>query len=228
MTRTRIILATSLFALVLPSLTFAGPFTVDTFEDGTTQGWFVPGPHPVPPANIATGGPGGVGDNYLRLTALGGVDAGSRLSVHNESQWTGDFTGLSGIEMDVNNFGPDNLVLRLLFVNFPGAPGPPTDVAWTLAPVNVPSGSGWTHVRFSLAGANLFAPLGSVVGALSGVDEFRLFHNVAPAFGGPGVGAAPVTAVLGVDNIQAVPEPSTLLLLGSGALALVRRRRRES
>ena len=197
---------------------FADPIGIDTFEDGTTQGWARPGPHPAPPVNITSGGPGGAGDNYLQVTALGGSDAGSRLSVQNLSQWTGSFSSLSGISMDVNNFGPDQLFLRLLFVNFSGAPGmsPPSDVAWTLAPVIVPAGSGWHPVLFNLSPANIFAPLGSVSGALSGVDELRLFHNPVPAFGGPGMGAPPVTAVLGVDNIAPVPEPSTMLLLGAG------------
>jgi hypothetical protein len=66
-----------------------------------------------------------------------------------------------------------------------------------------------------------------VAGALGDVNELRLFHNPAPAFGGPGVGAPPVTAVLGVDNIQAVPEPSTLALLGAGLLAAAGAARRK-
>jgi hypothetical protein len=118
--------------------------------------------------------------------------------------------------MDVNNFGPEDLVLRLLFVNFPVA-GPPTDVAWTLAPISVPAGSGWANVVFDLSAANLFAPFGTAAGALGDVNEFRIFHNPVPAFGGPLV-TPPVDAVLGVDNIQAVPEPATLVLLGAGII----------
>ena len=138
--------------------------------------------------------------------------------------------------MDVNNFGPDDVVLRLLFVNFPKAPGPPTDVAWTLAPVIVPSGSGWTDVLFSLSAANLFAPFGTVAGALADVDELRIFHNPDPFFGGPNVGAPPVAVTLGIDNIgvvdaTAVPEPSSMLLmlagLGAGARKMFRAKRQE-
>jgi hypothetical protein len=120
--------------------------------------------------------------------------------------------------MDVNNFGPADLFLRFLFVNFSGVPGmsPPSDLAWTLIPVIVPAGGGWHAVTFDISPGNLFAPLGSIAGALGGVDELRLFHNPVPAFGGPGMGAPPATAVLGIDNIAAVPEPSALILLGSG------------
>lgn len=203
---------------------FADPIgVVDTFQDGTTQGWFVPNlmdAHPAPPVNVPTGGPAGEGDAYLRVTALGGTESGSKLSVLNESQWTGNYlaAAIPAISMDVNNFGPSDLTLRLLFVNFGplGPPPIPTDFAWTLAPVVVPANSGWMTVVFSLDPTNLFAPVGTVTGTLSDVDELRLFHNPVPAFGGPGVGAAPVNAVLGIDNIQPVPEPSTLLLVASG------------
>jgi hypothetical protein len=219
---TRLAGVASLLVLTLPSMLLADPFGIDTFEDGTTQGWFVPGPHPAPPTNIASGGPNGAGDNYLQVTALGGDGAGSRLSVQNISQWTGSFAHLSSITMDVNNFGPSELFLRLLFVNFAGPVGmsPPTDVAWTLTPVIVAAGSGWRSVVFDLSPANLFAPLGSVAGALGDVDEFRLFHNPIPAFGGPSMGAPPVTAVLGIDNVAPVPEPLTVVLLGTGLASI--------
>jgi hypothetical protein len=207
---------------------FAIPVGVDDFEDGTAMGWTVGDPgHPAPPVNVPSGGPGGVGDSFLQLTASGGTGPGSRMAAQNFSQWTGDFRTLTSIVMDVNNFGPEDLVLRLLFVNFPVA-GPPTDVAWTLAPIAVPAGSGWASVAFDLSAANLFAPFGTVAGALGDVNEFRIFHNFVPAFGDPGVGSPPVNAVLGVDNIQAVPEPATLILLGAGiagALAGGRNRR---
>jgi hypothetical protein len=215
-----------LLVLTLSSPLLADPVGIDTFENGTTQGWFVPGPHPFPPMNIMTGGPGGSGDNFLLAVALGGNTAGSRLSVQNTTQWTGNFTTLSAIRMDVYNFGPSQLSLRFLFVNFAGAPGmsPPTDVAWTLTPVIVPAGSGWNTVTFDITPGNLFAPIGTIAGALSGVDDLRLFHNPAPAFGGPGMGAPPVTAFLGIDNITpvgaTVPEPLTLVLLGMGLVSM--------
>ena len=231
----RFIMSTLSFVVILglASSAAAIPIGPDTFQDGTTMGWGVPGPSVVPPSNVATGGPGGGGDAYLQLqanAALGG--AGSRLSVLNETQWTGDFraAGITAISMDVNNFGPEELVLRLLFEDF-DAPGPPANIALTLADIVVPAGSGWMSVVFDLSPANLMAGgFGTVEGALTDVDVLRIFHNPLAAFPGPGVGIPMVTTTLGVDNITAVgavPEPATgALLIGGLAAALVRARRR--
>lgn len=217
--------------LLAPSHAGAIPITPDTFEDETTMGWHVPGPSPVPPVTITTGGPTGLGDAYLQLTAIGVPGPGGRLAVLNESQWSGDYlaAGITSITMDVNNFGPDELALRLLFENFGPLPGPPTDLALTLASVLVPANSGWISVVFDLSPANLSALLGTVSGALGDVDTLRIFHNPDPTFPGPNVGIPLVTAQLGVDNINAVtaiPEPGTMILLSTGVAALVVRRRR--
>jgi hypothetical protein len=73
----------------------------------------------------------------------------------------------------------------------------------------------------------LTALLGTVNGALANVDDFRIFHNPDPAFPGPPIGPPRVEALLGVDNIRAVPEPTAVLLLAGGlGTALCRMRRR--
>lgn len=201
----------------------------DTFEDGTTQGWNVGPGHPAPPRNIATGGPGGADDNFLLLTSLGGQGSGSRLAVINMAQWTGDFraAGIGSISMDLFNFGPSDLYLRLLVAD-PVA-GPPTNAAVSTDAFFLAAGSDWTHVVFSLRPDAMTAVLGTVNGALTDVRELRIFHNPDPFFGGPPEAIPPVLASLGVDNITATPEPGTLLLCGTGLAALVavgRRRRR--
>jgi hypothetical protein len=197
---------------------------IDTFEDGTTQGWVVGvvfnPPHPAPPTNIPTGGPGGAGDAFLQLTAVGGQNVpGNRLSVLNLSQWAGNYTaeGVVAIRMDVNNFGPDPLALRLLFEDL--GPMGPTSTAFSTTPVIVPAGSGWVSVTFPVTPDDLTAGVGSVEEALANADVLRIFHSPTPTFPGP-----PVVAVLGVDNIQAfgapqVPEPGSAALLG-GLLGL--------
>jgi hypothetical protein len=210
------ILATCLTRAPLASAISIGQ--VDNFEDGTTQGWIVGllgAPHPSPPANIPDGGPLGVGDNYLNLTSLGGQGAGNRLTVINLAQWTGDYTtaGITEIAMDLRNWGVTDLSIRLYLENPMG--GPPTDDAIT-SPVLLPAGGGWTHVEFAIDSLSLTELTGDVDKLLTNVIALRIFHSPAAAFPGP-----PVAAMLGVDNITAqqapaVPEPSTLTLLGLG------------
>src|SRR5215217_6443564 len=90
------------FALPLSAVTIG---QVDTFADGTTMGWFVPGMSPNPPINEPTGGPAGVGDGFLQLRSSGLEGSGGRLAVLNPIQWAGDYTaaGVTAIQIDVNN-----------------------------------------------------------------------------------------------------------------------------
>src|SRR5689334_17209536 len=96
---------------------------IDTFGNGTTQNWatgLLGAPNPVPPENVSSGGPGGAGDNFLLLQSIGGLGAGSRLTVINFSgQWAGDYltAGINAIAFDAINLGSTPLALRLLFEN---------------------------------------------------------------------------------------------------------------
>lgn len=222
-------LCCAIVAMILFGLQGAKAVTIgqiDTFEDGTTMGWIVPGPSPNPPANESNGGPTGAGDAYLRLVAIGGGGSGSRLSVLNNSQWTGDYlaAGVTLIRMDVNNFGPDDLYLRLLFEDMAG-PGPPINLALSAEPVLVPASSGWLTVDFPIKPADLVVDtFGTAIGALSDTNTLRIFHNPDPTFPGPGVGIPVVTATLGIDNVASVPEPATLVMLLVGTLAICSRR----
>lgn len=181
---------------------------LDDFEDGTVQGWGAGAMHPAPPSNVATGGPSGADDSYLLLTSVGGTGAGSRLVVFNGVQWAGNYSGagVTGIAMDVNNFGPNPLQLRVILnavSNFAGS---------TLA-IPLPSAGGWTSIFFPIAPEDLSAVFGSPADVLASVVELRLIHL-------PGGTPEPIVASLGVDNIRAVPEPSTLALVALGMLAL--------
>lgn len=213
-------------ALLFASAALALPLGhIDTFEDGTTMGWVVGMPLDFTPLNIPTGGPAGEGDNYLRLTAIGGNQPGGRLAVNDSSaNWTGDYTGVPGITMWVNNLGDTELHLRLGLENFE-QPGPPAHLAVSADAVIVQPGSGWIPVLFPLDPASLTASIGTVEGALQDVNTLRIFHNPDAAFPGPPSGIPSIVAQLGVDNIQAVPEPATLSLIAAGLGLLALRRR---
>jgi len=204
----------------------AVPIGVDTFQDGTTENWLVNllgmGPLAPLPANIPTGGPAGAGDAFMQLTSLGGVGDGSRLVAINLAQWSGDYlaAGVSAIKMDVINLGTTDLSLRVLFE----AVGPmgPTDVAASTNPVLLAAGSGWTSAVFPILPENLTAIEGAVTNALSHTVAFRIFSSPSATFPPP-----PIAARLGVDNIQAVPEPASalLLLIGLGGVSIRQRRK---
>jgi len=195
---------------------------VDTFEDGTTQGWtsaLLGMPNPNPPINVSTGGPAGTDDNYLLLTSNGLEGPGGKLVAINLDQWTGDYeaAGITGITMDVNNFGSDELNLRLLFESG----GPPTDIAVSTTGVLVAANSGWTTIHFDINPEDLTALVGTVDNALTNTTAFRLFNSSGASFPGP-----VSTSSLGVDNMRAVPEPATIIGTLCGLGMLIRRRKR--
>jgi hypothetical protein len=231
------LLALSLALAVAPAQALTTGQT-DTFQDGTTNGWFAGGgpigqTPPVPPANVATGGPAGAGDAFLAITATGTSGPGSRLVAINTLQWAGDYVaaGIGAIAMDVINLGTTDLSLRLLFAEVDLAL---LNLALSAAPVLLPAGSGWTSVVFPVAADALTALQGTALGALSNATELRIVHTTQDT-----LPISTVTGLLGVDNIAAlesppsgsVPEPDTLALLGGAiaafaVIALIRRKRR--
>ncbi len=207
---------------------------VDDFEDGTTMHWTAGGFNPLmpvfppnPPENVSTGGPAGVDDNYLLVTGEGGVSGpGSKLTTFNldrtftPTQWAGDYvaSGVTGINLDVNNFSGQQLDLRLLFLD-------PTFTlaAATNASVIVAPGSGWVNVSFDVDVASMTGLGGAdVADVMANVFVLRLYHS--PGGGFPN--AQPTfLGQVGFDNISAVPLPPAILFLLSGIAGLWTRRR---
>lgn len=186
----------------------------DTFSGGADGGWSTGVASLAPPVVVASGGPAGAGDGYLRLTSLGGAGASSKLAAIAGAQWTGDYlaAGVDRITLDLVNLGSTDLSLRLWLA------GPPGVAAVSTAAVLLPAGSGWTHASFALDAASL---TGNPAAALPDVQQLRLFHGSSASFPGEAV-----AAVLGVDNITAVPEPAAAWLLVPGVAVLLGLRRR--
>lgn len=232
------IFVASVLGAVPPSVAAVSVGHVDSFEDGTTQGWtinllgFGAPPAAAYPTNIASGGPSGVDDNYLQLTALGGNGGGSRLvGINIGADWTGNYVsaGLTGIRLQARNLGPTDLSLRLMLSNPLGAP--PVDVAISDDALLLPSGGGWTMLEFSLLQADMLLLQGDFDQLLGNVTELRLFHSTLDAFPGERI-----SAQLGVDNITAlgngtpppgVPEPASWLLVALALLGAMAAHRRK-
>ena len=200
-------------ALASPTL-----FQVNDFQNGQVSGWTNGGGAP-DPVNVTTGGPAGAGDRFLRVTAVGGFGAGSRLvTLNNNQRWTGNYNTdrVDAITMDLKNFGTTPLSMRIAFE------GPGSTWFATTTPFTLPADNAWHPARFDLTTSALTRAQGSatLANALASVGELRILHSPTPDFR-----AAVISSSFGVDNIRAVPEPAS----GAAAVALLvpllRRRR---
>ena len=204
------------------------PGQTDDFQDGTTQNW-MNGPAGAPPiVNFVSGGPGGVGDRYIRIESIGGGGPGSRLTAFNRAQWLGNYIGqgITAISMDLNNFSDVPLSIRIGFKQDTGI-GSPGYVSQAFV---LPAGGGWEHFVFSIDMASMI-PIGGPADFntfFSGnFQEVRIINAFAPDLNGE-----PIEGLLGVDNIHAVPEPASWVLALLGLLGIfaakLRGRRRTS
>jgi hypothetical protein len=205
------LVASAWFVRPAPAAVIAGQ--VDNFEDGSLRNWSGGTNNPNAPVNIATGGPGGVNDNYLRLSSNGGTSAGGKLVAFNPgAQWSGDYitAGVDSIQMQVSNQGNTALTLRLIFVSTLG------QTLGTVAAVSVPAGSGWTTASFPLTPGNLTG--GTFGSVMSSVAELNLVHS--PTAITTRSSSPNIVAQLGVDNVSAVgvPEPAAAALADAGAV----------
>ena len=180
---------------------------LDDFQDGSFELWTGGSIQ----TNQPTGGPSGdPWDRYLQLST-GGV--ASNLGAFNTAQWSGDYAtaGVTRVNIDLYNFGPDPVSLRLMITTSAtsGCPSPCT--AWTSTTATVlPAGGPWAKVEFSLAESDLTRVAGanSYASSIANVAKLHLRHDDGTP--SPPGSPALVNAVLGVDNVVALPEaPST-------------------
>ena len=180
---------------------------LDDFQDGSAQNWQT-GAGPI--GNVASGGPGGAGDHYIQYSSSGGFGADGRMVIFNTAQWQGNYTGagITSIAMDLNNLGLQPLSMRLAFFLNSG-----TGYVST-TPFSLSANSAWQHVTFSLNAADFTAigSPGSFNTLLSNFNgQLRILSSGSPSMLGDAV-----AATLGVDNIQAIPEPNTVVMVAFG------------
>lgn len=176
---------------------------VDDFQGGGTQGWGEGAGSPNPPEVIGDGGPDGMGDAFLQNASSGINGPGGRMIVfNNDARWRGDYleAGIASLAVDLNNLGSQPLTMRFDLVR--SSPSFPGNHVFTEGFEILP-GSGWQHATFSLATQDLFSS-GDMTGILGDVTELRLIHEPATPPMHPGQA---VSALLGIDNIQALGPP---------------------
>ncbi|WP_339752172.1 T9SS type A sorting domain-containing protein [uncultured Winogradskyella sp.] len=182
---------------------------VDNFEDGTTQNWGESGVSAAPVENVATDGPDGVDDNYLRdyTTGISG-GSGSRLIIRNiGNQWSGNFTiaGVESVSLDVRALNRD--VNVRISITGPGGKFSSS------ANILVTAGNGWNQITIPISAADMSSvsdgndggPAGTDIAAtLAAVSEFRILSSSSPSWRGE------ITdAELHMDNITALASLST-------------------
>lgn len=187
---------------------------LDDFQDGTVMGWT----GGTGPTNVPDGGPMGAGDRFMRLTSAGASGPGSRLGAFNAAQWSGDYAsaGVTAVSVDLRNPSDKDLEVRAVLFSTEGA-------RWTsTTSFALPAMTDWTRATFSLLESDLTLALGSTPYAtlMSDVQMLMFRHDG----GAPDATGEPIEAEMGVDNIEAVPEPVSFAALAVGLGALVRRR----
>lgn len=176
----------------------------DDFETDTAEGWSSGfSDVPVDP----DGGPLGEGDAHLVPQAFGGAQAGSRLTIFNDSHWTGDYpaAGVGAIALDVLHVAGSDVSLRLSLTAESGT------VA-SAVPMVVSPPAVWETIELSLDPADLLflGGSGDIASVLAGAVHLRIFHSSdTPVLGQGGFArGGTITATIGIDNVTALPEPS--------------------
>ncbi len=179
------------------------------------NGWTSGGPNPNPPSILADSGPLGVGDNALKITSNGGSGAGGKLIAFNQSTWNGDYVGSGILEIaaSLRNGGATPLSIRLAFNGSGG---------WFVtAAAPISAFSGWSNVAFDVRPNSLINAGGTNASStMLGVTELRILHSFTPTQIG-----AQVSSTLLVDNLRAVPEPSSAVFFAITPVFLLRRKR---
>jgi hypothetical protein len=208
-------------ALVLSALLSASvgyavtPGQIDTFQDGTTMGWSMGANAPTAVTHVATGGPAGTGDGFIRVVADGSGPSGRMVFFNDDARWLGDYqaANITAIAMDLRNMSNTAMTIRVAFRDGTTS-GAPTAIS-TLG-LLLPANSAWTHAVFPVTAANLSFLNGATQSVLQSPVDIRILHVSTATYPGPFISAS-----LGVDNIQAIPEPASVVLMLVGGLLVL-------
>lgn len=228
---TKRFLAGLTFAVALTILSVApanGQITlgqVDDFTAASAAGWTNGGASPNPPTHNTGLGLDGIA-GHLQETSDGAGSGGRLLLFNDDARWTGDYfgAGVEGIQLDFDNRSGNGTDANLR-VAFNGAGG------WFISDdILVADGSGWQTLGFDLLSLNhLAGGSGTLSDTFSNVTNFEILSSVSdtPGIGGAGiVQGDQIVADFRFDNITAVPEPSSLVLLAVSSIGLAVRRRK--
>ncbi len=185
---------------------------ISDFQDGTVQGW-----DGGTVTNILDSGPLGGGDHSLQLANGGGA---GRFAMFNTGVNGVISPAVSAITSDIlRPTGEGPAEIRLVLFDFSGT-------RWTSTIAATISDNGlWNNYAFSVLESDLTRVFGSgsyadLVGNLE-----RIMFRYDP--GPPNAGGTPLNGTMNFDNISAVPEPSSMLVLVSVlAVGYSSRRRR--
>jgi hypothetical protein len=187
---------------------------VDTFEDGTSNGW---GNGVFGDLEVrATGGPSGVGDHFIVISANGfGSASGGRVTGFNLTTWIGNYisANVGAIEMDLQCIdlpGGGHLNIRIGLRTETGLLGTSGEACYvSSASFPLAKDGQWHHAIFYFASLSPVAalplqgggpplPLATV---LQNPGQIRIVSSAAgDAFRGDDA----IITTLGIDNIRAV------------------------
>lgn len=159
------------------------------------------------------------GGGYLQLRRP--VSDPFHIATYNTAQWAGDYiaAGVTAFEVDLNQLaGPDTLKVRMVIWGDGGM--------WA-SKLLTPLSTGWSPYRFDLSDSAMVSVDGggSLSATLQNVTRIQLRHDY-PSPTPVGYHPEHISATLGVDNFEAVPEPETLAYFGvSGVVIYLARSR---
>ena len=192
---------------------------VDDFSSPGAHGWS----SKISNTNPETGGVGGVGDGYLKIEQ---ADAPFNFGTHNDgANYAGNWTaaGITQVSFYLNDVNTDEDFSFHFLVTGDGA-NPNGESTWQYNTGFQPPNGSWQQYSVALTSdINWTRTRGnaSLADVLADVADAQFRHDLTPFVTSPD----PISGDIGIDNIALAPEPSTITLLASLGLLVVRRRR---